>query len=295
MASLLVAVRTKMSIHARTKVRGLLAGEYASVHKGRSMDFDDLRQYQRGDDVKDIDWKATARSGHVLLKRYVAVRKHNVLLVVDTGRAMAATATSGENKRDIAVLAAGVMAQIATQHGDLVGLAAGDAGGVAYLPLRGTTSHLELLLQRIHTTIRPDGSAQDLLGLLESVRRTITRRMIVLVITDEADLGPAHAEALRRLQVQHEILWLTIGDAVLTDAKYAQHDLVDIEDGDQLPPMLRDDPELRAAHEAAVRSSREQRERVLRQAGVAHARITAENEVMPAVFRLLERQRRSRA
>src|SRR6478752_9672895 len=107
MASLLVKVRRKMSITAYRKVRSALEGEYASVFKGRSMDFDDLREYVPGDDVKDIEWRATARSGQVRIKRYVAIRKHNIMLVVDTGRSMAATAPSGEIKRDIAVMAAG--------------------------------------------------------------------------------------------------------------------------------------------------------------------------------------------
>ncbi|CAM3605883.1 DUF58 domain-containing protein [Occultella aeris] len=294
MSSLLVEVRTKMSIHAHEKVRGLLAGEYASVHKGRSMDFDDLREYQRGDDVKDIDWKATARSAHVLLKRYVAVKKHNVLLVVDTGRTMSATAAGGGSKRDVAVLSTGVMGHVATQHGDLVGLACGDADGVTYLPLRGTSGHLETLLQRIHGRIRPDGAAQDLLALLDSVRRTITRRMIVLIVTDEVDLGPAHEEVLRRLRVQHEVLWLTISDAELTDDRFAGRDLLDVDALQRLPAALRDDPQLRREHAAALAAARGGRDALLRRVGIAAERIGSDAEVIPAVFRLLEKQRAAR-
>src|SRR3546814_4874211 len=79
-----------MTIHAHRKVRGLLEGEYASLQTGRSMDFNDLREYVRGDDVKDIDWKASARSRALLVKRYAAARKHNIMLVASTGRSMAA-------------------------------------------------------------------------------------------------------------------------------------------------------------------------------------------------------------
>src|SRR5688500_876572 len=102
-------VKTTMSIHAHRRTLELLDGEYASIHHGRSHDFDDLREYQPGDDVKDIDWKATARSHVPLIKRYIASRQHNLLLVVDSGRNMAATAESGETKRDIAILVAGVL------------------------------------------------------------------------------------------------------------------------------------------------------------------------------------------
>src|SRR5918995_45327 len=84
MTSLLRKVRMRTSIHAHRKVRSVLDGEYGSVHKGRSMDFDDLREYVPGDDIKDLDWKASARHGRPLIKRYIATRQHAVLLVVDT-------------------------------------------------------------------------------------------------------------------------------------------------------------------------------------------------------------------
>src|ERR687897_3011995 len=78
--SLLRKVKAKTAIHAHRKVRSVLDGEHGSIHKGRSMDFDDLREYVLGDDVKDLDWKATARSGRPLIKRYVATRQHAVML-----------------------------------------------------------------------------------------------------------------------------------------------------------------------------------------------------------------------
>lgn len=98
-----------MAIFAHRKARGMLDGEYGSVFRGRSLDFDDLRAYIRGDDVRDIDWKASVRFGSPLIKRYVAVRRQTVLLVADTGRGMAAESRDGETKKDIAVMALGVI------------------------------------------------------------------------------------------------------------------------------------------------------------------------------------------
>ena len=133
MERLLRRVQTRLYIHAHRAVRGLIEGEYRSVFHGRSMDFDDLRPYVPGDEFKDIDWKATARYGSPLTKRYIASRKHTVVLVVDTGRDMAALAASGENKRDIAVLAAGTIGYLAIRHGavrrDLRPLADPPGGG----------------------------------------------------------------------------------------------------------------------------------------------------------------------
>lgn len=293
MVSLLVSVRTKMSLHVRHRVRGWLGGEYPSVHRGRSMDFDDLREYIRGDDVKDVDWKASARSGTILLKRYVAIRKHNVLLVVDTGRSMAARAAGGDQKRDVAVMAAGVFGQIAIQHGDLVGLLAGDAGGLVRAPLRQTNAHLELVLRQIHARIDTAGAPSDLAGLLEAVRRSTSRRMILLVVTDDAPLTDEHRAILRRLRVQHEILWLTINDTVLTEPSLAAADLLDVLGGGRLPAFLRDDAELRAAYDDATSAATLDRAAVLRQLGIVAHDVGAEADVIPAVLRLLERTRRA--
>ena len=65
----------------------------------RSLEFDDLRPYVPGDDVRDIDWKASARSGHVLIKRFVTEKHHKILVVADAGRNTTALAPSGETKR----------------------------------------------------------------------------------------------------------------------------------------------------------------------------------------------------
>ena len=118
MPSLVQQVKGRLSIHVRRRSLALLEGGYASIHKGRSMDFDDLREYAVGDDIRDIDWKASARHGSMLIKRYVAERHFSLIIVMPAGREMAATAAGGEPKRDIAVLAAGVLGWLAVRHGD---------------------------------------------------------------------------------------------------------------------------------------------------------------------------------
>ena len=134
MTTLLQRVKSTMAIFAHRKARGMLDGEYGSVFRGRSLDFDDLRAYIPGDEVRDIDWKATARHGSPLIKRYVAVRRQTVLLITDTGRNMAAVAQGGETKKDIAVMALGVLGYLAHRHGDVVGLVSGDSGGTTLSP-----------------------------------------------------------------------------------------------------------------------------------------------------------------
>ena len=195
------AVQRRLRLPARLRVRGLLAGEHRSVHKGRSMELDDLRHYERGDDVRDVDWKASARTGTVLMRRHVAERKQELLVVVDTGIEMRARAAGGGPKADLAVLVTGFVGQIAVQSGDLVGLLAGDSAGRLRAPMRHHRAHLELLLRQLEARLRASTAPADVLGLLEEVRRTTRRRSIVLVVTDEGPFTDAHVESLRRLGI----------------------------------------------------------------------------------------------
>src|SRR5690348_2864821 len=78
----------------------LEGGRYALIHT-RSLEFDELRPYVPGDDVRDIDWKATSRSGHTLIKQFVSEKHHKIVVVADAGRNVSALAPSGELKKDI--------------------------------------------------------------------------------------------------------------------------------------------------------------------------------------------------
>ncbi|MGY3128429.1 uncharacterized protein (DUF58 family) [Agrococcus sp. UYP33] len=287
-------VKTTMSIHAHRRTLELLDGEYASIHHGRSHDFDDLREYQPGDDVKDIDWKATARSHVPLVKRYIASRQHTLLLVVDSGRNMAATAESGETKQEIAILVAGVLGYLATRHGDRVGLLMGDADRLESMQEGGSESHLERMLRRVDETIALEGPRSDLEGVLGQAVRRMRRRSIIVVIAD--DLAYTHDldVHLGRLHTRHEVLWVSIGDADLMSRHRDHRELVGVDSGLGLPPFLRRDRGLRRAFDEATAERRQRLEAGLRTLGIASVRIGDSAGAIGGLFRLLERHRRAR-
>ncbi|WP_165069052.1 DUF58 domain-containing protein [Marisediminicola senii] len=294
MTTLLRTVSTRLSIHAHRRVRGALEGEYTSVFHGRSTEFDDLRPYVPGDELKDIDWKATARVGAPMTRRYIASRKHTVMLVTDTGRGMAAIAAGGESKRDIGIAAAGTLAYLATRHGDLVGLVTGDADHTDYRRPESTDAHLERILQLMHHRTTLDSGASDLTRQLRYVARSFRRRMILLVIADDRPLGDAETALLRRLSVQHEVLWLTVGDADPMREEWERDRVYDVADGAALPPYLRSDPRLRAAFTAATADRSDNATRALDSLGISSQRIERTADVMPALFRLLEVHKHAR-
>lgn len=294
MASLLQRVKSKMAIFAHRKARGMLDGEYASVFRGRSLDFDDLRAYVPGDEVRDIDWKATARHGSPLIRRYVAVRRQTVLLVTDTGRNMAAQSRSGETKKDIAVLALGVLGYLAHRHGDAVGLVCGDASGTRTLPAKGGEAHLERLLRHIDSHARLDAPPSSIDDQLDFLARTIKGRHLLFVVADEIPATAATAQILRRLRAQHEVLWLTIRDAELAPAHLAPGtESYSVADSSLLvgEPALSDAVAAAYAHATALRDAG--RKTMLRSAGITEGEVAGSHDVISALFALLERHRRA--
>lgn len=295
MTAHLTRIKSRLAIHAHRKVRGLLEGEYAAIHAGRGIDFNDLREYVRGDDVKDIDWKASARSRQLLVKRYVAERKHTVLLCVSTGRSMAALADPAMTaKRDLAVFVAGVTGYLAVQHGDVVGLVHGDAERQHVSRPGSGELHLERLLTTAYDAIRPDAARADLAALLRHIVRTIRRRTILLVVSDEEQISEDLVFLLRRLAAQHEVLFLSVGDLDPTAPALAGRRLLDVDAGAEVPDWLRRDPQLRRELATLMTDRAQEMRRRLDQLGIAHERVADLDDALTAVFRLLERHRHAR-
>ncbi|UZX03622.1 DUF58 domain-containing protein [Arthrobacter sp. CDRTa11] len=293
MTSLLQRVKAKMAIFAHRKARGMLDGEYGSVFRGRSLDFDDLRAYIPGDEVRDIDWKASARYGSPLIKRYVAVRRQTVLLITDTGRNMAAESYDGEPKKDIAVMALGVIGYLAHRHGDVVGLVCGDAKSTRSIPGKAGEAHLERLLGIVHSGPGLDSGASRIEAQLEYVARSVKGRFLLFVVADEIAADPATEQLLRRLRAQHEILWLTIRDAELAGTDQALLDSLNVADSSMLAGHLADSPSVATAYARAAAERDAGRHAMFRRTGITEGHVASSHGVMTELFALLERHRRA--
>lgn len=294
MAGLLRRVKTRLAIHAHRRVRGLLDGEYRSVFHGRTIEYDDLRPYVAGDEPRDIDWKATARHGSPLVRRYIATRKQTVLLLVDTGRNMAALAESGEPKSEISILATGIIGYLALKHGDRLVLVSGDAERTEHQAPASTEAALERLLRQIETSTTLQSPRSDLSRQLQFVAKSFPRRMIMLVVADDRALGETEARLLRRLSAQHEILWLSVGDADLLSSDWADQRMHDVATSAALPMYLRADPRLRADFDRSVEQRRDTNEALFSRLGISSTRLASTADVVPSLLRLLELHRHAK-
>ena len=289
--TLLTPLKSRLFIVARRKTWGLLDGEYSSVFRGRSLDYDDLREYVAGDEVRDIDWKATARHGSPLVKRWVATRYQTVLFVVDTSRGMAAQTGDGSPKSAAAISVVGMLGFLALRHSDRVALVEGDDCGVRWHPPGRTEAHLEGLLQQVDNRTEMDSGSSRLGDLLRYVAQHVRHRMLLVVVADERPLDSADEVLVRRMHAQHEVLWFTVQDADPTRAGRGR-DALDVGDDALIDPQVRGGQRLHDAYQRVMTEQRATLDAILERHGIVHARVASVDAVLPAVFRALERQGR---
>jgi len=287
--------RSLLRIGAHRKVTSLLEGDYVALHPGRSTEFTDLREYVRGDDPKDLDWKASARARTLLVRRYHAFRKLTILLVVSTGRTMAAASSLEVSKREVAIAVAGVIGDVAVRHGDLVGLVHGDGAEQTVLPPRGGVANLEHCLESAQDAATPLAGPSDLAALLREVARSARRRCFVVVIADVVEVSGDALAALSRVRAQHETLMVVVeGLDPLDVDPDAPLGVVDVDGGLPVPAWLRQDKRLRRQLTEVVERDRTALAQELDRLGVTHVRVGDLTGVVPAVRQLLERHRRAR-
>ncbi|BBW99704.1 hypothetical protein BST36_24940 [Mycolicibacterium moriokaense] len=253
---------------------GLLdGGRYALVHT-RSLEFDDLRPYVPGDDVRDIDWKATARSGHVLIKRFVSEKHHKILVIADAGRNMVAQAPSGERKRDVASNVIGAIGLITLRRADEIGMVFGDVRGCVDIRLRRGETHIESMLHRFHhhTTTAPAPSS--VVTQLNWVARHSRRRLLIFVVSDEPEVDDGLGEVLTRLTAQHDVMWAMVADMDAIGSVDDEGDGYDVVGGRVVMGGATLGAQVIDAYRRAEFDRREQLSTFLTTHGVPHARFT---------------------
>lgn len=287
MAGLLTRVKSKLFIASTLKSVHPLDGGYASLVRGRSLDFEDLRPYEHGDEVRDIDWRATARVGEPMVKRSYAERRHSILFVVDTGSGMRALARDEGTKKDLAILAVGALATLAVRHGDDVVLMYADGDRARRLEPRRSEGGVELLLRSLDRAVDEATAHAPRDALLASVATTIARRMIVVVVTDEAPVGEAVERRLRRLRAQHDVLWITLRDADPVLAGRPAASRHDATSGWAVPDFLHGDASIVEELEAERAREDARRRATLDRLEITHVELDGQDTAVAALLRML--------
>lgn len=285
--SLLTRVKARVDLHTSHRARGLIQGRGRSLFKGAGEDFDDLKYYQPGDKISEIDWKATARSGEPLIRRFNEERVRHLSIVADTSSAMAATAADGTSKRDAMILAAGMICFLAQKNGDLVGLVAGSDTRPVQLPSRSSDGHLELLLRSVQQATSTAAPAADSSWLLERAFRVTSHSTLMTIITDEAHPSVEDVALLRRLTTRHDVIVIRIADADPLQGGELDHDVVDVNAPREVGSMARSSKRVARDVAAYQRARRDGITEMLDRLHVSHMITSGETTVVEDMIALL--------
>jgi len=207
LAEVLKEVR-RIQIVASRQVNDLLAGEYHSVFKGRGMEFDSVREYVPGDDIRGIDWNVTARANAPYVKKFREERELTVLVALD----ISASGSFGSHrlsKMETAAEIAAILMFSALKNNDKVGLVLFAEGIVRYIPARKGRSAVLRLIREI-LAAEPVKAQTNIAGALDYIGRVQRRQAVVFLISDF--LGPDCSRSLAVANQRHDVVGVTLSD-----------------------------------------------------------------------------------
>lgn len=296
-------IRRAAILFTKRKTSDLLEGDYRGVQHGRSLEFDDLQEYHYGDNINDIDWKSSSRTDRVLVRRYIAERRHNVMIVADAGLKMTGDTPAGESKEEIALMTFGIAAYLLGRQGADYALAFGNGAGRFISGFQNSPRHLEELLYSYKAALdesaagkRNEGGTGNRIGngigedlfalLLDQVVRTVPRPMILLGITDAEGLAGMDERLIRRLTTRNDAYFVKIEDAFLTTA-----DALDLDAGRFEDAYLTGSRSLRRVEENLRREMDRQAQKILTPYKVFYAGVSKQEQIIDTLIALLRRRR----
>jgi uncharacterized protein (DUF58 family) len=282
----------RLQLKARRAVEDLLGGEYHSVFKGSGIAFDEVREYQPGDDIRTIDWNVTARMGHPFIKRFIEERELTVMLVVDCSGSQQ-FGTRAQQKREVAAELAAVLAFSAISNNDRVGLVQFTRRVERFVPPRKGARHVLRLIRDV-LFYQPEDRGTSLREGLDYVNRVLRRRSIVFLLSDFLDRD--FENSFKRAGRRHDLIAVRITDPHEEDLPAVG--LLQVEDAESGRRLLldTDGAEVRTAYHAAAVARRETLRQLTHSAGCDLIEVSTDGSHLDALIRFFQvrehRQRR---
>ncbi|MFA6636391.1 MAG: DUF58 domain-containing protein [Candidatus Omnitrophota bacterium] len=198
----------RIQITTSRKVTDVFAGKYQSVFKGAGMEFDEVRNYNPGDEIRSIDWNVTARMGHPFVKKFVEERELTIMILLDVSMSEK-YGTSGKLKSELAAELCSVIAFSATQNNDKVGMITFTDRVERFIPPKKGLRHvLRVIREGLYNN--PRGKGTNIKNVLEHLNRVSTRRTITFLISDFIDEG--YGKTLAIINKRHDVIAVSISD-----------------------------------------------------------------------------------
>lgn len=298
-----------IELRTRGWVEAVFSGEYQSVFRGQGMEFAEVREYQAGDDVRNIDWNVTARMGHPFVKKHIEERELTVLVAVDLSGS-GQFATRGRFKAELAAEIAAVLSLSAVRNNDRVGLLLFTDRVEHYVPPKKGRRHALRLIRDL-LVYRPHGTGTDLGAALEYMGRILPHRAIIFLLSDfivppppdpaapateqgvaAAAAAPGWVRALRVLSRRHDLVAISITDAAevrLPDAGLVM--VTDPETGDRVA-VDTGDAALHAYFAGIVSRERAAFRRLFRRLGVDEIEVRTDTSYIGPLLAFFRRRER---
>lgn len=280
----------RLEIVARRSVSAVFAGEYQSAFRGRGIEFEDVREYQPGDDVRAIDWNVTARAGRPFVKRFVEERELNVLLAVDLSASTRIGSTLMPKRETMAELVA-ALSLAATRTNDRVGLLLFTDRVERFLaPGKGRGRAIRLIREVIGA--EPVGERTNIAAAMDHVMRVQRRRAVLFLISDFLDSNDDGS--LQMTARRHDPIALRVVDPL--ERRLPNVGLVRLRDIETGRTRTIDAGSARVRRAFAERADHEQVEfsERMNRIGVDHATIITSEPYIPALRRLFRQRERRR-
>lgn len=255
-----------LDIRTKRLVNDIFSGEYHSVFKGRGMEFSEVREYTIGDDIRNIDWNVTARTGSPHIKVFEEERELTVMLMVDVSSS-GEFGTATQMKRDIALEICALLAFSAIENNDLVGLIMfTDKVEKVVMPKKGRMHVLRLLRELLY--FEPEDTKTNLALPLEYLNRITKRKAIVFMVSDF--MGTGYEKPMTVASRKHDLVPIVVTDPREEDMPNIG--LVEFEDAETGLSMLVDtaDSSLRKAFGMNVSKAQLEREKIFKRIGLDH-------------------------
>jgi uncharacterized protein (DUF58 family) len=267
----------RIDITTNRLVTDVFAGAYHSVFKGRGMEFDEVREYQAGDDIRSIDWNVTARTGFAHVKKYVEERELTVMILVDAS-ASVHFASTGQMKNKLAAEIAAILAFAAIRNNDKVGLLMFTDGPELFIPPKKGKSHVLRVIREI-LYFKPKGKATNLPKVLEYVTKVLRRKSTVFVISDFLDSSASYEPLRKSIRIanqHHDLIAITLTDPREIDLPDAA--LVEVMDAETGSRMLIDtsNERVRRQYHAKAANLMKSRSRLFDTVGIDHIDISTD-------------------
>lgn len=198
-------IKAKINIKNNKISFNYLNGIYKSMYKDKSLDFNNLKEYEITDDIKDINWKSSIKTNKLLVKKYIKETNKKVLIIIDNNISMNADTNKGENKKEIALYAAGTIGYIAINNNDYLSILFKEEEPI----FKRNINHLEMQLENYNNTKTNSSSINK---IIKKITKTNTKNYLIFIITDVKGINSLEINNIKMLSKYNDIFTININD-----------------------------------------------------------------------------------